>query len=703
MRLLPSLTGAGRDRATHRGRAGQLRSALSLLVVAALATLTACTTTSGTSGDDTAGQSAEGAGDTATPVLAPEELRKNAQSVVQKTPKPLQSERLAEGLVPPTNRWFSSLALGPEALPVFAVPLSFAEQDTGFGFGVPGVTTSDKAIMGGAVSDVSVTVPGVRKTVVSGYDDLTVTLEQRASDGKALGHTVIAQGSPTVTFTATEALDLSQNVAFTEGEPPTVTVTGRTYGLLLDRATARGTGISVEAGGSVTWFVVPDGGSATAMASAVARVTAGRAAYSVGSGSATTTLSYSHEGGGGGVLAVMPHQKAGLAAGTTCDLGTFPSVYGTLSVCRGDTLAWRAPSREVTTALDLGALSDADRATLADQVRRDVADTKPYPADTYFGGKALHRSAQLYQLATQLGIEEVAASVRATLVEQLDLWADPQGCAKRPAFCFVYDPQGKGMIGQTASFGSDEYNDHHFHYGYFLYTAGLLAGNDPALAARWQPVMDLVAADIASTGTDGLFPDRRPYDAYNAHSWASGTSPFGDGNNQESTSEAVTAWTGLGLWADATDNRLLKAEATWMLAGEQSTALLYGLRLNTSDPVYRGFGHQVISLNWGGKRDYATWFSPSPAAMLAILVLPASPSAAAYLAGDPNRIRAQVQEATAGAGYAQQFGDYLLMYAGLAGRADAAAALAEASNLDAKWVDDGNSRSYLLAWLMARA
>ena len=197
-------------------------------------------------------------------------------------------------------------------------------------------------------------------------------------------------------------------------------------------------------------------------------------------------------------------------------------------------------------------------ATLADQVRKDVAETKPYPADTYFGGKALYRSAQLYQLATQLGLEDVAASVKATLVEQLDQWTDPQGCAKRPAFCFVYDPQGKGMIGQTASFGSDEYNDHHFHYGYFLYTAGLLAGSDPALATKWQPVMDLVAADIAGTGTNGLFPDRRPFDAYNAHSWASGTSPFGDGNNQESTSEAVTAWTGLSLWADATRNQPLQ-------------------------------------------------------------------------------------------------------------------------------------------------
>ena len=116
---------------------------------------------------------------------------------------------------------------------------------------------------------------------------------------------------------------------------------------------------------------------------------------------------------------------------------------------------------------------------------------------------------QLYQLATQLELTDVATSVKATLVEELDKWTDPQGCTKRPAFCFVYDPQGKGMVGQTASFGSDEYNDHHFHYGYFLYTAALLATDDPSLRARWQPVMDLIAADIAGAATNGLFPDRR--------------------------------------------------------------------------------------------------------------------------------------------------------------------------------------------------
>ena len=54
------------------------------------------------------------------------------------------------------------------------------------------------------------------------------------------------------------------------------------------------------------------------------------------------------------------------------------------------------------------------------------------------------------------------------------------------------------------------------------------------------------------------FADRRVFDAYAAHSWASGTSPFADGNNQESSSEATTAWAGLQLWARARGNAELE-------------------------------------------------------------------------------------------------------------------------------------------------
>ena len=58
-----------------------------------------------------------------------------------------------------------------------------------------------------------------------------------------------------------------------------------------------------------------------------------------------------------------------------------------------------------------------------------------------------------------------------------------------------------------------------------------------------------------------------------------------------------------------------------------------------------------------------------------------------------------VAEATSTAGFNQTYGDYLLMYSALAGEEARVAALEEARALDA--VDDGNTRTYLLAWLMS--
>ena len=72
---------------------------------------------------------------------------------------------------------------------------------------------------------------------------------------------------------------------------------------------------------------------------------------------------------------------------------------------------------------------------------------------------------------------------------------------------------------------------------------------------------------------------------------------------------------------------------------------------------------------------------------------------ATYLGGDADRINANVAEATGGT-FGQKFGDYLLMYSALAGDTERTAALKAAQGLDDKWIDDGNSRSYLLAWLM---
>jgi hypothetical protein len=616
--------------------------------------------------------------------------------VTKKTPKALPTTRLAEGLLPPTNRWFSGLVFGDEPQPVFPLPLSFGLTDNGFSFGLPTVTASEKAILGGFKPDVAVET-GAESATISAYDTLTVTIDNLDGAGKVLGKTTIAQGSPYVRYTAETGGDVQTKLPFVKsGDFWSAKAGETTYGLVVTDGSVEGGTVKLDQGGSATWFVVPADGAAEKLAELAANpVTGSSVGYEMDGGQVTTNLAYDAEGGT--AFAAMPHQQKNLA-GTACDLGSYPSAYGTLTLCAGNELSFTSPVSEPTSSLDVNSLSGSEKRELSDQVTKDIAETKPFPADTYFGGKALYRAAMLLQLAEQLELDAPAKTMREKLTAELTKWTEPQGCAERAAFCFVYDEEGKGIVGLTPSFGSDEYNDHHFHYGYFLYAAGILTQDDPELAKKLAPVMNLLAADIGSNAGNGAFPDRRVFDAYAGHSWASGTSPFADGNNQESSSEAITAWTGLALWAKSSGNADLETEATWMLSSEAQSGLAYWTNFDREEPVYDGYGHQITSLNWGGKRDYATWFSPEPAAMLGILVIPMSP-ASTYLGGDSERIKANVAEATGGK-FDQKFGDYLLMYSALAGEAERKTALEAARKLDAKWIDDGNSKAYMLAWLL---
>ena len=630
------------------------------------------------------------------PVFPAQQVDPLVAGMVHRTIKPLGTSRLAPGLVAPTNRWFSGLVFG-EAQPVFPLPLSFGLTDTGMAFGQPRVVTTAKTIAGGHTPAVGVDV-GAASAEVSAYDAVSVTVDSRDAVGAVLGRTVIAEGSPFVAYHAGRAGKVTTTVPWTaQGDHWTTEVDGVTYGLVVTDGSVSGRTLDLERSGVATWFPVPADGSSATLAELGRDPLAGASfAYTMGADAVTTTVTY--RAAGATAYARLPHQTADIPGRPSCDLGTYPSIYGLMTLCAGNDLAWRTPRTAPTSALDVSRLSTEQRAELARQVSADVAATPAFPADTYFGGKALYRAAMLYQLATQVGADDAATAIKDRLVTTLDQWTEPQGCAERPAVCFVYDEEAHGMVGMTPSFGSEEFNDHHFHYGYLLFAAGLLGEADPALAMRWAPVMDLVAADLGSAGGNGAFPDLRVFDVYAGHSWASGTSPFADGNNQESSSEAATAWTGLATWAAATGNEMLRTQATWMLSLEAQSGATYWTDVDRSQPLFTGYDHQVVSLNWGGKRDYGTWFSAEPAAMLGILLIPMTP-AATYLGGNPARITANVAEATDGR-FSQKFGDYLLMYAGLAGADQRAAALATARRLDSRWIDDGNSRAYLLAWLM---
>jgi endoglucanase Acf2 len=96
---------------------------------------------------------------------------------------------------------------------------------------------------------------------------------------------------------------------------------------------------------------------------------------------------------------------------------------------------------------------------------------------------------------------------------------------------------------------------------------------------------------------------------------------------------------------------------------------------------------------WGGKMDYGTWFSPSSYAKLGIQLLPMTPGSN-YLAVDPGRVATNLTNLNDGS--APMFTDVMAMYRSYT---NPATAVTEAKALPATSIDDGNSRSWLLAWV----
>jgi endo-1,3(4)-beta-glucanase len=81
------------------------------------------------------------------------------------------------------------------------------------------------------------------------------------------------------------------------------------------------------------------------------------------------------------------------------------------------------------------------------------------------------------------------------------------------------------------------------------------------------------------------------------HSWAAGLQPSFDGKNQESSSEAVSAYYGVALLGKATGNAELEGWGRLMLATEIRAARKY-TQVYSGNDLYQ----QVLkTLTWAGR------------------------------------------------------------------------------------------------------
>jgi endo-1,3(4)-beta-glucanase len=295
-----------------------------------------------------------------------------------------------------------------------------------------------------------------------------------------------------------------------------------------------------------------------------------------------------------------------------------------------------------------------------------------------------------------MGQTAAATQLRTSIESVLGPWIAGMG-----ADPLLYDTTWGGVVAgdainnSTNDFGNGIYNDHHFHYGYLLYAAGAVAKGDPAWAMQNQDLVINLVRDIANpSASDPYFPQFRMLDWYDGHSWASGLYPFGDGRNQESSSEAFNAWVGLSLWGDAVGNKTLYDLGRVMRAVEAaSVQRYYHIRAN-SDIYPMPFAAKMsVGILWSDKGDFSSFFSTASPQIYAIQILPVT-SASEELIDKPWMQDAWPTIATVAGN--DEWGGILHMGQAVV---DSATAYAEAAT---DGIEPGNSRTNMLYWASTR-
>ncbi|CAM9314443.1 unnamed protein product [Laminaria digitata] len=183
----------------------------------------------------------------------------------------------------------------------------------------------------------------------------------------------------------------------------------------------------------------------------------------------------------------------------------------------------------------------------------------------------------------------------------------------------VYDEVWGGVIGrnglvsgqESSDFFSAYYNDHHFHYGYLINAAAVLAHLRPSWATpQVKDWVDGLIRDVNSPSyADPYFGAFRSFDWFCGHSWARGLLFAYDGKDQESTSEDVNFYYAMAMWGIATSNEELSKLGRLQLGLLARSISTYFLMTDSNSVHPAAFvRNKVTGILFEMKVDYTTWF-----------------------------------------------------------------------------------------------
>ncbi|WBW72010.1 cell septum surface endo-1,3-beta-glucanase Eng1 [Schizosaccharomyces osmophilus] len=358
----------------------------------------------------------------------------------------------------------------------------------------------------------------------------------------------------------------------------------------------------------------------------------------------TFTLKTSGQGSGVPLHFLLPHQMDSLSSGassTELSLVSLVSGYATAvagnSITFADTvpsdihfLPWSPEGKKVGYSTD--ALNNI-KAAATQEVNGNM-DADSNLDSMYYSGKVLAKYAMLCLTVNDILNDKEMSN---TCVKKLES-AMARFVDNKQINPLVYDSTWKGVISKAglsgyamADFGNTYYNDHHFHYGYFVLTAAVIAHIDP----NWINVgnnkkyVNSLIRDVSNpTSNDPHFPVQRMFDFYHGHSWAGGLFESNDGKDEESTSEDYNFFYGMKLWGEVTGDDAMVDRANIILSVLKRSLNKYiyysegNVQPKSMQPNY------VAGITFMNKITHVTYFGTNPEFVQGIHMLPVTPISA---------------------------------------------------------------------------
>lgn len=179
-------------------------------------------------------------------------------------------------------------------------------------------------------------------------------------------------------------------------------------------------------------------------------------------------------------------------------------------------------------------------------------------------------------------------------------------------------------------FGNTYYNDHHFHFGYFVYAAAVIGYLDPTWVDGHKDYVNTLVRDYANpSSADPYFPVYRNFDWFHGHSWAHGLYESWDGRDQESSSEDTMSAYALKMWGRTVGDANLEARGNLQLAvSARSLQHYYLYASNNVDQPSNFIGNKVAGILFENKVDHTTYFGTNIEYIQGIHMIPLLPMSA---------------------------------------------------------------------------